>query len=102
MKVNLSNDAALKTSTAAARTERVGVTPAAASTTGRDDASGVPLSVSASARALDAASSGSGIDPVKVAAMKAAIANGTFSVNAGAIADKLLANAQEFLSRSRG
>ena len=33
--------------------------------------------------------------------MKAAIANGTFQVNAGAIADKMLANAAEMLNGGR-
>ena len=37
----------------------------------------------------------------KVAAMSAAIREGRFIVNADAIADKLLANAQEMLDRSR-
>ncbi len=37
----------------------------------------------------------------KVDAMKAAIANGTFKVNAEAIADKMLANAAEMLNGSR-
>lgn len=102
MRINPSNDAAaLKTSTTAAattaRAERVAATPATAAAS-RD---GVPVSVSASARVLDAVTPGTGIDAAKVAAMRAAIADGTFSVNAGAIADKLLSNAQEFLSHSR-
>jgi len=37
------------------------------------------------------------VDTKKVAAMKAAIANGSFVVNPEAIADKLLSNAQEML-----
>lgn len=37
----------------------------------------------------------------KVESMKQAIANGTFQVNAEAIADKMLANAAEMLSGSR-
>lgn len=37
----------------------------------------------------------------KVEAMKAAIANGTFQVNAEAIADKMLANAAEMLNGGR-
>jgi negative regulator of flagellin synthesis FlgM len=37
----------------------------------------------------------------KVEAMKQAIANGTFQVNAEAIADKMLANAAEMLNGSR-
>ena len=40
-------------------------------------------------------------DSGKVEAMKSAIANGSFQVNAEAIADKLLSNASEMLSASR-
>ena len=58
--------------------------------------------MSASARTLEAAATaGNGIDEAKVAAVRAAIADGSFKVDSGAIADKLLANAQEFLSRAR-
>ena len=38
----------------------------------------------------------------KVESMKAAIANGTFQVNAEAIADKMLSNAAEMLNSSSG
>ena len=38
----------------------------------------------------------------KVKAVRAAIEKGTFSVDAEAIADKMLSNAQEILARSRG
>jgi negative regulator of flagellin synthesis FlgM len=38
----------------------------------------------------------------KVAAMKAAIADGSFKVNPEAVADKMLSNAAEMLSSSRG
>ncbi|MEI2625170.1 MAG: flagellar biosynthesis anti-sigma factor FlgM [Giesbergeria sp.] len=34
--------------------------------------------------------------------MRIAIENGTFKVDAGAIADKMLANAEEIISHSRG
>ena len=100
MKINALNDAALAAaSLAATKAERGGApagtaTPAAAG-------SGVPVTVSATARSLEVSSAGTGIDEAKVAAVKAAIADGTFSVNAGAIADKLLSNAQEILSRVR-
>ncbi len=103
MKINALNEAALAAaaSLAATKAERGGA-PAG---TGAPEAagSGVPVTVSAAARSLDVSSagSGSGIDEAKVAAVKAAIANGTFTVNPGAIADKLLANAQEVLSRVR-
>ena len=41
------------------------------------------------------------IDAKKVAAMKAAIQDGSFSVNPQAIADKLLANAHELYSSTQ-
>jgi len=49
---------------------------------------------------LDAQGEGS-FDAAKVAAMSAAISEGRFVVNAEAIADKLLDNAQELLDRNR-
>jgi negative regulator of flagellin synthesis FlgM len=62
---------------------------------------GVPVSFSTSARALDQTGrSTTDFDANRVKAMKEAIANGTFTVNAGAVADKLLDNTQEFLSHS--
>ena len=66
-------------------------------------APGVPVTVSTAARALDQTTrAASDFDTKKVAAVRAAIEKGTFSVSAGAIADKLLANALEIFSRSRG
>ena len=62
---------------------------------------GTAVTVSRLARALEPVSAGDGVDSKKVAAMREAIANGTYKVNADAIADKLLANAQEILSRVR-
>ncbi len=41
------------------------------------------------------------VDMEKVDAMRSAIADGSFQVNAQSIADKLLANAQEMLNRSK-
>ncbi|MBU1443363.1 MAG: flagellar biosynthesis anti-sigma factor FlgM [Gammaproteobacteria bacterium] len=102
MKINPSNDAALAAAALGSAKAERGTAPAASSKT--DNAvSSTPVTVSAAARTLEASGvgSGSGIDETKVAAMRAAIANGTFTVDAGAIADKLLSNAQEFLSRSR-
>ena len=81
---------------AAAKAERGAVSPASGT-----PASESSVTVSAAARSLDATAVGSGIDEAKVSAVKAAIADGSFKVDAGAIADKLLSNAQEFLSRTR-
>ena len=62
---------------------------------------GVPVSFSSSAKALDPASRATTeFDADRVQAMRDAIANGTFSVSAEAIADKLLANTGEILAHS--
>lgn len=59
---------------------------------------GVPVSVSNSARALDRMSrSSSDFNADKVKAMRTAIENGTFAINPGVIADKMLAGVKEFL-----
>jgi len=66
---------------------------------------GVTVSLSSStAQALSASGSGGSevFNTEKVAAMKAAIANGSFQVNAEAIADKMLSNAAEMLGGARG
>ncbi|BEU98006.1 flagellar biosynthesis anti-sigma factor FlgM [Acidovorax sp. DW039] len=65
-------------------------------------AAGVPVTVSSSARALEQPGrSSSDFDAKRVSEVRAAISNGTFSVDAEAIADKLLSNAQELFTRSR-
>lgn len=64
---------------------------------------GVPVTVSSAARALDQTARTTGdFDAGKVKAVRTAIEKGTFSVDAEAIADKMLSNAQEILARSRG
>ncbi|MGQ0710146.1 MAG: flagellar biosynthesis anti-sigma factor FlgM [Rhodoferax sp.] len=62
---------------------------------------GVAVSVSTLARTMGQPGVGqiSDIDTQKVATMKAAIAQGSYSVNAETIADKLLSSAQEMLPR---
>lgn len=64
---------------------------------------GVAVTVSSLARSIkaDAASDLAEVDMAKVSAVKQAIADGTYKVNAGVIADKLLSNAHEMLQRSR-
>jgi negative regulator of flagellin synthesis FlgM len=54
--------------------------------------------LNASAQALALAKAEPAFDADKVQAMREAIASGRFQVNAGAIADRLIANAQELLS----
>lgn len=61
----------------------------------------VVLSPAAQAASTTAAAD-AGIDAEKVARMSQAIADGTFKVNADAIADKLIANAREQLAKAYG
>lgn len=64
---------------------------------------GVAVTVSTLARTLGASQRGDAadVDAKKVDAVRSAIQQGTYQVNAEAIADKLLANAEEMLNRSR-
>jgi negative regulator of flagellin synthesis FlgM len=61
---------------------------------------GVAVVITSTARAMgkDAVGPASDIDSKKVEAMKAAIQDGTFTVNPEAIADKLLSNAQDMFN----
>lgn len=63
---------------------------------------GVSVSVSTLARTLEKNPAGDAadVDAAKVASVKNAIQQGTYTVNAEAIADKLLSNAQEMLNRT--
>ncbi|MDA8447240.1 flagellar biosynthesis anti-sigma factor FlgM [Paracidovorax valerianellae] len=84
-----------KAPAAAAETAAKTAAPAAAV------AAGVPVTFSNAARALDANSRAStDFDANKVKAVRAAIEKGTFTVDADAIADKLLSNAQEIISHN--
>lgn len=68
----------------------------------RSNAAGVPVTVSSSVRSLDQnAKSSSDVDMAKVNAIRAAIANGTFKVNASVIADKMLVDAAALLGAAR-
>ena len=64
---------------------------------------GVAVTVSPLARSLEVAEGAatSDVDTAKVEAVRTAISTGTYVVNPEAIADKLLSNAQEMLSRNR-
>ena len=61
---------------------------------------GVAVSIGSTARSLskDAVNQSAEINSAKVEAVKASIQDGTFVVNAEAIADKLLSSAKEFMS----
>ncbi len=63
---------------------------------------GVAVTVSTAARALEKPERNetADVDTAKVEAVRAAIQDGSYSVNAEAIADKLLSNAQEMLDRT--
>jgi negative regulator of flagellin synthesis FlgM len=63
---------------------------------------GVEVTVSNEVRAMKQAQSSDApdVDMAKVNAVRAAIEQGTYVVNPAAIADKLLANAQDMLSRN--
>ncbi|MGM9426925.1 flagellar biosynthesis anti-sigma factor FlgM [Hydrogenophaga sp. MI9] len=64
---------------------------------------GVTVTLSSSAtQALSGAGNNDVFNADKVEAMKAAIADGSFKVNAEAIADKMLSNAAEMLGASSG
>jgi negative regulator of flagellin synthesis FlgM len=62
----------------------------------------VSVTVSTQVRGLEEAkrSNVPDVDSQKVAAIKASIEDGSYTVNAEAIADKLLSNAQDLLSRT--
>lgn len=82
----------------AATPSGAGAAKPAAPTAADPKGPGVAVSLSAQTREMSAAHRGDAdVDMDKVNAMTQAIQNGTFKVNPEAIADKLLANAQEML-----
>ncbi|MCS4511223.1 flagellar biosynthesis anti-sigma factor FlgM [Xylophilus ampelinus] len=81
--------------------------PAVGSTATAAAAPAATVTVSNLARSMEtraaagvAADTSGDFNAAKVAEVKAAIAQGTYKVNAGAIADKLLSNAQQVLRRN--
>ena len=70
------------------------------STTGTEASAQVALSSTASSLRAGAAAPSGDFDAEKVARISAAIEKGTFKVNHEAIADKLIANAQELLTKA--
>lgn len=75
---------------------------AAATASSSASSTGVAVTVSTAVRNLEQANRGetADIDTDKVAAVRQAIEDGTYVVNAEVIADKLLSNAQEMLNRT--
>jgi negative regulator of flagellin synthesis FlgM len=107
MKIGNNSDIGNAIAQAAAKQQQakapVPAAEAVAKSAGSSAAAGVPVTFSNAARGVDASARGPAeFDAGKVKAVKAAIDNGTFTVDAEAIADKLLANAEETFSRSRG
>lgn len=76
---------------------------AAATATNAASSAGVAVTVSTTVRTLEQANRGEAadIDTDKVNAVRQAIEQGTYVVNAEVIADKLLSNAQEMLNRTQ-
>ena len=106
MKIGQPSDSPIPVSSNATPTSPKGGQCATATATATKSAqsAGVAVTVSPLARSLGAtkAADASVVDAKKVAEVRAAIEQGTFVVNAEAIADKLLANAQEMLNRNPG
>jgi negative regulator of flagellin synthesis FlgM len=111
MKLDLMSE--IQTGAAAAGAVKAAERPAnsaagASKSVGKPQSSGPPtgsgVTVTLSPQSQTLATQGNSTDTFdssKVEAIKASIANGSFQVNAEAIADKLLANASEMLSASR-
>ncbi len=70
-------------------------------TNNSDSDSSTQVELSPEATMLSQASQDPSFDSAKVERIAQAIRDGSFSINPGAIADKLLANAQEVLGRSQ-
>lgn len=92
-------------STAASQKAGQGASASAAATSNASQgtrSAGVAVTVSTLARGLEKTGRGdvADIDTQKVASIRSAIEQGTYVVNPEAIADKLLANAQEMLNRT--
>lgn len=107
MKIGQTSDNTIPVGTKATSAPAKGGQNAAAASSagaakGAPDA-GVAVTVSSLARSMGASNRGEAadVDMKKVIAVRTAIEQGTYTVNAEAIADKLLSNAQEMLDRTR-
>jgi negative regulator of flagellin synthesis FlgM len=104
MKIAQSADKPLPTpavGTPAAPADAAKAAPGHATAAANVDASAT-VALSSAASSLLSAGAASEFDADKVARIAGAIAEGTFKINPDAIADKLIANAQELLSKVQG
>jgi len=76
-----------------------GTTSPATSSTPAEPEASAQLELSPTAASLMAASDDGSFDAAKVARISQAISDGKFTINADAIAGKMISNAQELLSR---
>lgn len=102
MKIGPSDRSLPETPVAQAALAKTGQNAAAASTQ-KATSAGVAVTMSTQVRTLEQAkgADAADIDAKKVQEVKDAIEQGTYKVNAEAIADKLLANAQDMLRQNR-
>ena len=98
---NITNTAATTAIDSDRRTSRGDKSTTSAVTTTSKDDSSTQVELSPEATMLANASADPSFDQAKVDRIAQAIRDGSFSINPGAIADKLLSNAQEVLGRSR-
>lgn len=99
MKISQPSDNPISASTSSTKSGKSATASASAAPTKGVPPAGVAVTVSSLARTLESSSSGdtADVDMAKVNAVREAIQNGTYKVNAEAIADKLLSNAQDML-----
>ena len=84
----------------AAKAPAAGANASAASATVAD--AGAKIELSSTAATLLSTGASAEFDAAKVARISHAIDNGSFKINPEAIADKLISNAQELLTRAKG
>jgi len=107
MKINPSTEAPVVVSSNAASVSAKNTpsvsTQAQSAAAKSTQSAGVAVTVSTLARSLEANKAGEtpNVDAKKVQTVRTAITEGTYVVNPGVIADKLLANAEDMLRRSR-
>lgn len=99
MKIGQPSENPISTSTSSAKGGKSTTASAGVASAQGATPAGVAVTVSKMARTLESSQSGdtADVDMAKVNAVRESIQNGTFKVNAEAIADKLLSNAQDML-----